>query len=151
MTLSGSAGWTNNGGVGVTNPGAILLQAAASLTQPILAKGQNKANLEIAKAQQEEAKVSFKQKVLDAGNEVNNALKKYQSSQNMILLEEQQIDKLKQTVNDTEAQMKYGSTNYLQVIVSRQSLLSAQLNVLTDKYNKIESYIILFQALGGGM
>lgn len=151
LTLSGSAGWTNNGGVGVTNPGAILLQAAASLTQPILAKGQNKANLEIAKAQQEEAKVSFKQKVLDAGNEVNNALKKYQSSQNMILLEEQQIDKLKQTVNDTEAQMKYGSTNYLQVIVSRQSLLSAQLNVLTDKYNKIESYIILFQALGGGM
>jgi multidrug efflux system outer membrane protein len=151
LTLSGSAGWTNSGGVGVSNPGALLLQAAGSLIQPILNNGQNRANLEIAKAQQEEAKIKFRQTVLDAGNEVNNALKNYQTSTNMIRLESQQIEKLKQTLGDTEAQMKYGSTNYLQVIVARQSLLSAQLNVLSDRYNEIDSYITLYQALGGGV
>jgi outer membrane protein TolC len=151
LTLSGSAGWTNSGGVGVTNPGALLLQAAGSLVQPILANGQNKANLEIAKAQQEEARIKFRQTVLDAGNEVNNALQSYQTSVNTIKLENQQIDKLKQTLGDTEAQMKYGSVNYLQVIVTRQSLLSAQLSKLSDRYSEIDSYIVLYQALGGGV
>ena len=151
LTMSGSAGWTNSGGVGVTNPGALLLQAAGSLVQPILANGQNRANLEISKAQQEEARIKFRQTVLDAGNEVNNALQSYQTSTNMIRLESQQIDKLKQTLDDTEAQMKYGSVNYLQVIVARQSLLSAQLSKLSDRYSEIDSYIALYQALGGGV
>jgi multidrug efflux system outer membrane protein len=47
--------------------------------------------------------------------------------------------------------MKYGSVNYLQVIVARQSLLTSQLNVLSDRYNEIDSYISLYQALGGGV
>ena len=74
ITLSGSAGWTNSGGAAVANPGAWLLQAVGSLVQPLFNRGQNLANLKIAKAQQEEAVLQFRQSLLDAGNEVNNAL-----------------------------------------------------------------------------
>lgn len=151
LTLSGSAGWTNNGGSGITNPGALLLQAAGSLMQPIFNNGQNRANLEISKARQEEAKITFKQMVLDAGNEVNNALVNLQTSERLVQLGKQQIEKLEQTLSDTQSLMEYSSTNYLQVIVARQSLLSAQLNLLSDQYDKVNSYVDLFQALGGGM
>ena len=41
ITLSGSAGWTNNGGAAITNPGAWLLQAVGSLVQPLFNRGQN--------------------------------------------------------------------------------------------------------------
>ena len=46
ITLTGSAGWTNNGGL-IVNPGKILLNAVGQLTQPIFARGQLKANLKI--------------------------------------------------------------------------------------------------------
>ena len=50
-----------------------------SLTQPLFNKGANIAQLKIAKAQQEEAKLSFQQSLLNAGSEVNEALVKYQT------------------------------------------------------------------------
>lgn len=88
LTLSGSAGWTNNGGI-VVNPGKLLLQAAASLTQPLLSQCQNEANLKIAKAQQQEAAISWQQAVLDAGNAVNDNLQGWQSATARIEKEKQ--------------------------------------------------------------
>ena len=80
ITLSSSAGWTNGVGEVVMNPGKLLLSAVGSLTQPLFNKGQNIARLKIAKAQQEEAKLSFTQTLLNAGAEVNNALKQNQTA-----------------------------------------------------------------------
>ena len=41
-------------------------------------------------------------------------------------------------------------TNYLQVLTARQSLLSAQLAVASDRYDEIQGVIELYHALGGG-
>ena len=80
ITLSDTAGWTNSGGTAITNPGAWLLQAVGSLVQLLFQRGENLANLKIAKAQQEEALWQFRQSLLDAGNEVNNALTQWQTA-----------------------------------------------------------------------
>lgn len=69
ITLSGSAGWTNNSGADIANPGDWLLSAVGSLVQPLFNKGRNIANLKIAKAQQQQAQITFAQKLLDAGAE----------------------------------------------------------------------------------
>jgi len=82
---------------------------------------------------------------------VNNALKKWQISRNEIQIENQQIAKLQQTLKATQMKMKYGTVNSLQVIVALQSLLSAQLSILSDKYSELEGYINLYQSLGGGL
>ena len=39
ITLSGSAGWTNNVGSMIVNPGKFLASAVGSLTQPLFARG----------------------------------------------------------------------------------------------------------------
>lgn len=151
ITLSGSAGWTNSGGAAVTNPGAWLLQAVGSLVQPLFNRGQNLANLKIAKAQQEEAVLQFRQSLLDAGNEVNNALAQCQTARERIRLDNGQVEQLTITLGDTELLMENSAdTNYLQVLTARQSLLSAQLAVATDRYDEIQGVIELYHALGGG-
>lgn len=137
ITLSGSAGWTNSGGAAITNPGAWLLQAVGSLVQPLFNRGQNIANLKIAKAQQEEAVLAFKQSLLDAGQEVNNALIQWQTAREQILLDMEQVKQLETTVSDTRLLMQYGTVNYLQVLTARQSLLSAQLTLASDRYSEI--------------
>lgn len=151
ITLSGSAGWTNSGGQMITNPGSWLLQAVGSLVQPLFNRGNNIANLKIAKAQQEEALYSFKQALLDAGNDVNNALTQYQTARERILLGDEQIAHLETTVNDTKLLMQYGTTNYIEVLTARQSLLSARLTQASNQYDQIEGIISLYHALGGGL
>ncbi|MGM9694065.1 MAG: TolC family protein, partial [Alloprevotella sp.] len=54
LTLSGTVGWTNNGGAGVSNPGAILLSAAAGVVQPLFRRGELKKELRVAQLQREE-------------------------------------------------------------------------------------------------
>lgn len=150
VTLSGSAGWTNSGGAAIANPGAWLLQAVGSLVQPLFSQGRLKAGLQVAKAQQEEAVVAFRRSLLDAGTEVNNAMAAWQTLNRKVELQERQIGALRQAVSDTEATMRHGSANYLQVVVARQSLLQAQLDALADRYSRMESVVTLYKALGGG-
>ena len=52
ITLSGTLGWTNNGGGVITNPGQWLLNVIGSLTQPLFKRGVNIDNLNIAKSRQ---------------------------------------------------------------------------------------------------
>lgn len=150
ITLSGSAGWTNAAGAAISNPGQWLLSAVGSLVQPIFNRGKNIANLKIAKAQQEEALLTFQQSLLDAGAEVNNALVQWQSARERITLDERQTISLRSALRSSELLMQHSSQNYLEVLTARQSLLQAELNVASDQFDEIQGIINLYHALGGG-
>lgn len=121
-----------------------------SLVQPIFNKGKNIANLKIAKAQQEEALLTFRQSLLDAGTEVNDALVQWQTARKRIELDRQQAASLKSALKSSELLMKHSSQNYLEVITARQSLIQAELNIVTDSFDEIQGVINLYHALGGG-
>ena len=150
ITLSGSAGWTIGAGAAFTNPGQWLLCAVGSLVQPLFNRGKNIANLKIAKAQQEEALLTFQQSLLDAGAEVNDALVQWQTARKRIQLDEQQCTSLQSALRSSELLMQYSSQNYLEVITARQALLQAELNTATDRFDEIQGVINLYHALGGG-
>ena len=151
ITLSGSAGWTNNNGGMVLNPGKWLLNAVGSLTQPLFNNGRNIANLKVAKARQEEASLLFQQSLLDAGKEVNDALIQWQTACQRILIGAEQIAALKEAVRKTELLMRHTSTNYLEALIARQNLLEAQQTAAQDQFDKIQGVINLYHALGGGL
>lgn len=150
ITLSGSAGWTNAAGAAITNPGQWLFTAVGSLVQPLFNRGRNIANLRIAKAQQEEALLSFRQSLLDAGTDVNNALIQWQTARQRQQIDQQQILSLESTVRSSELLMQYSSQNYLEVLTARQTLLQAELTAVSDRFDEIQSVINLYHALGGG-
>ena len=150
ITLSGSAGWTNEAGTMIVNPGKFLASAIGSLTQPLFNRGQNIANLKIAKAQQEEAELSFQQTLLSAGSEVNDALTAYQTSRDKADFYEKQIAFLHRAEQSTALKMDYGNTTYLEVLTARQTLLSAELEQVANRFAELQSVVNLYQALGGG-
>ena len=150
ITLSGSAGWTNAAGAVLTNPGQWLLSAVASLVQPLFNRGKNIANLKIAKAQQDEALLTFQQSLLDAGAEVNDALVQWQAARKRIQLDERQCASLQSALRSSELLMRHSSQNYLEVITARQALLQAELDTATDRFDEIQGVINLYHALGGG-
>ena len=150
ITLSGSAGWTNSLGDLITNPGKFVASALASLTEPLFNRGTLIARRRIAKAQQEEALLAFRQKLLDAGTEVNDALVSYQTSKKKKDNYEQQIDALEKAFSSTALLMEHGNTTYLEVLTAHQTLLNARLSQTANCFKEIQSLINLYQALGGG-
>lgn len=150
ITLSGNAGWTNSAGSLIVNPGKFLAQAIGSLTQPLFNRGQNIAQLKIAKAQQEEAQLAFQQTLLNAGTEVNDALTAYQTATAKAALYEDQISSLQTALHSTKLLMQHGNTTYLEVLTAQQTLLSAQLQQTANRFTCTQSLITLYQALGGG-
>ena len=151
LVISGSAGWTNSAGSVIVNPGKILASAVASLTQPIFGRGANIAQLKIAKAQQEEALIAFQQSILNAGSEVSNALVQYQTAEEKLAQRKEQIKSHEKSVKYTQDLLFLDSSHtYLEVLTAQQSLLSAQLSEVSDNFQRMQSVINLYHALGGG-
>lgn len=146
LTLSGTAGWTNSSGM-IVNPGKMLFEAIASLTQPIFQNGRLKADLAIKKSQQEEARLQFQQALLNAGVEVNNALAQVQTYNDKSSLLDSQVKSLERTVKSTRLLQQNGSSNYLEVLTAQENLLSAQMSRLQNQYNKVAALIALYQAM----
>jgi NodT family efflux transporter outer membrane factor (OMF) lipoprotein len=150
LTLSGSLGWTSGNGSIVLDPGSLITNLVASLAQPIFDRHANKARLQAAKAQHEQAAYLFRQSLLDAGVEVNNALTMWQTAQKRVELGKKQIVSLQAAVWNTQLLMKHGNADYLEVLTAQKNLLQAELTEASDRLDEIKSVINLYQALGGG-
>ena len=150
LTISASGAYTNSGGMGITNPGKILLSAVGSLTQPIFMKGQLRAGLSVAEDQYKQALNTWQSSVLSAGSEVSNALVLYSASDAKSKLEQKRIAVLKKNVEDTRNLMASAGATYLEVITAQSNLLNAQLNQVQDDFSKMQAVVNLYYALGGG-
>ncbi|MBQ4548851.1 MAG: TolC family protein [Bacteroidales bacterium] len=146
ITLNGTAGWSGVSG----NPGDFIFNAVGSLMQPIFNQGKNKARLKISESQRQEALLNFKQTLLDAGTEANNALISWQTARKRLDSDKLQIVYLKGAVMNTQLLMKNGQADYLEVLTAQKNLLQAELTGTNDKYLEIQSVITLYHALGGG-
>ena len=147
ITLNGNAGWSGISG----NPGDWIFNAVASLVQPIFNKGKNKARLTISESQRQEALLNFRQTLLDAGTEANNALISWQTARKRLDSDKLQIMYLKGAVFNTQLLMKNGQATYIEVLSAQKNLLQAELTETNDKYLEIQSVITLYHALGGGL
>ncbi len=147
ITLSGNAGWS---GV-IGDPGDWIFNAVGSLMQPIFNQGKNKARVKISEAQRQEALLNFKQTLLDAGTEANNALISWQTARKRLDSDKLQIMYLKGAVYNTQLLMKNGQATYIEVLTAQKNLLQAELTETNDKYIEIQSVISLYHALGGGL
>lgn len=147
ITLNGTAGWSGVSG----NPGDFIFNAVGSLMQPIFNQGKNKARMKVNELQQQEALLNFKQTLLDAGTEANNALVSWQTARKRLDSDKLQIMYLKGAVMNTQLLMKNGQADYLEVLTAQKNLLQAELTESTDKYMEIQSVITLYHALGGGL
>lgn len=151
ITLTGTAGWTNGSNVSVTNPAVFMMQALASLTQPIFNRGKLIANLKVTKAEEKIAQMNYQQTILEAGKEVSDALFLYDSQLKKLESDKVRVEELQKAVTSSEQLFQYStSVTYLDLLTARQSLLSAQLSEVSDNFQRMQAVIDLYSAVGGG-
>ena len=150
ITLTGTAGWTNSAGSMVVDPGKLLLSAVGGLTQPIFARGRLNANLKISKLTEEDLQKQYVQTVIDAGNEVNEALADCQAAREKHQYYHRQVQVLHEAYKGTHELMDNGKASYIEVLTAQESLLNAQLGEVANMYDGTQAVIELYIALGGG-
>jgi len=148
VTIGGSAAFTNQNGT--INPGKWLTSVFGSLMQPIFQRGALTANLKVSKLQYEQAFNNWQNAILKAGNEVSNALVNYNGYDENSKLEAQRVEVLTKNVEDTRALYKSSGSSYLEVLTAQTQLLNARLKQVTNDFNKMQSVVSLYTALGGG-
>jgi outer membrane protein TolC len=150
ITLSGAAGWTNSAGGLIVDPGKILLNAVGQLTQPIFARGKLIANKKIAKLTEEDLQKKYVQMVIDAGNQVNEAMADCMAARQKHIYLQRQVTVLHEAYTGTHELMDNGKASYLEVLKAQESLLDAQLSSAMNMYDAAQAVIALYIALGGG-
>ena len=148
ITLTGELGWSNNGGY--VNPGKLLLQLVGQLSQPIFARGQINANYKTAQLTEENLKKKYVQAIVDAGNQVNEAIADCRAARENHEYYHRQVEVLHEAYIGTHELMDNGKAQYLEVLTAQESLLNAQLNEASNMYNGAQALISLYVALGGG-
>ena len=150
ITLNAEAGWTNSAGGLIVNPGKLLLGLVGQLTQPIFARGQLKANLKISQLTQQDLQKKYVQTIIDAGNQVCEALADCEASREKAAYYQRQVQVLFDAYVGTHELMDNGKATYIEVLAAQEDLLSSQLNDALNMYKGTQAVIALYIALGGG-
>ena len=132
------------------NPDSWFATFVGGLAQPIFNQRKIKTQYEVAKAQQEQALLNFKQVLLTAGGEVSNALYAYHAETEKFEYRQKEVEALRNAETNSEELLKNGYANYLDLLTARQSALNAELNVIDSKLQQLLTVVDLYEALGGG-
>jgi NodT family efflux transporter outer membrane factor (OMF) lipoprotein len=151
LTITSRGGLTETSLDALFSAPVVFWSVTGSLLQPIFNYGLNLQRLRSAHADLEESQASFRRIVLNAGAEVTNAMRSYESATDKIFIRARQIEYLEKAVEYTTELLKYTSnTSYIDVLTSEVNLLSAQLASVNDKLEQLQSIVTLYQSLGGG-
>jgi multidrug efflux system outer membrane protein len=131
-------------------PGAWFYTAAASLTQPILDGGLLEGQLEVQLAIRKQLLQAYRKAVLSAFADVEKALVAVEQT---TLQEQYQRDVVRASrtaFNLSEQQLREGTANLVNLLQVEQTLFQAEDTLATDQLARLQAYVSLFQALGGG-
>lgn len=147
---------TANGGLQALSAGdlfdtnSLFATIVGGLTQPIFQKRQIRTQYEVAEAQQEQARLQFRQAYLTATKEVADALYNYEAASDKIEVKEKEYNSYSTATEYSEELLTYGLANYLEVLTARENALNSRLDLINAKYSQLNSMVDLYQALGGG-
>ena len=139
LNISATGQFTNSLGGGAINPGIMIGNAVASLSQPIFSNGRIRAQYKISKAEMEVATNNFKQAIIAAGNEVNTAMVELKGAEDQKELIGKQVTSLETALEATQKLYALSSTNYLNVITAQNSLLTAQMSQIKNRMDAINA------------
>ena len=122
----------------------------AQVSQPIFTGGALRGTLRLAKSENEQALIAYRQTIQRAFGEVSDALTGYEKLHQVRLRQQDTVSDLEETVRISTLRYKGGTTTYLEVLDGQRSLYSAELTLAASRGDEYRSLVQLYKALGGG-
>jgi outer membrane protein TolC len=120
-----------------------------SINIPLLDPGV-RAHVKTTEAQTTVAEQQYRQTVMGAFEEVENALVNLDSHKKQRVELQQEVERLSVVNAQIQSQLREGMISQLDVFETERTLLQAQLDLLTNHQQILSDTVLLYKALGGG-
>jgi outer membrane protein, multidrug efflux system len=131
-------------------PGAAIASLVGGLTQPIFDGGTLRGQLEQAKGSQDELLANYRNAILQAYTDVDNALTAYQYATEQERLQAQTVAVARRSAEIARAQQNAGTVDILTVLNLQTTLFNALDNLVQARLARVQALLSLYKALGGG-
>lgn len=153
IALTGSAGGSfgrSSAFSGLMSSQLGIWAYGVQVSQPLFTGGALTGNLKLAKSQNEQALISYRQTIQRAFGDVSDALIGYEKFHQVRVRQENTVADLQESVRLSNMRYKGGTTTYLEVLDGQRSLFSAELTLAQARGTEFQSLVQLYRALGGG-
>ena len=150
FTLNASAGLQSLQFSDFFSVNSFFYNALGGFTQPVFNRRALRTQKEVAQGQQEQARLEFEQVLLNAGQEVSNALYSLSMFEQRLAIKEKEFNAYQEAFEYSEDLLKNGLADYLEVLNAQENVLNTELDVVTNKLQVLQSSVELYRALGGG-
>jgi NodT family efflux transporter outer membrane factor (OMF) lipoprotein len=129
---------------------SLQYMAGPSLTVPLFEGGKLTSQLELTKAQQQEAAIAYHKAVLQAWHDVVNALIAFRTEQERRSRLASQIEHSQEALTLARARYNDGVADFTTVLDTARTVLQAQEQHVQSTVNVSTDLVQLYKALGGG-
>lgn len=133
----------------LTNP-AEMWQYGFTAVQTIFDAGRIRYLVKEAQAVRDEALYTYRQTILNAFREVNDALIDTEKNQELVIEHQRQVKVLGDYLHLAKLRYEEGEIDYLNVLDAERSLFNAQLDAVQAQAENFGAVVQLYGALGGG-
>ncbi len=150
FALKGSVGLESHSVSSFFDSSSIVWTAAAPIHWNIFTGGRVLDDVKVKEAQRDQAILNYRQSVLDALEEVENALVSYHESRVRQGYLVQAIDGTETSVELVTIQYENGLTDFDNVLNMQRTLYLQEHKLITSHVESLRSVVALYKALGGG-
>jgi multidrug efflux system outer membrane protein len=150
VRLTGAAGFESLDVDSLFNWESRLWSLGPSITLPLFQGGRNRANLRRSKAVFEENAAGYRQRVLVAFKEVQDALTGARLLSRQAEAQERSLASARRTADISDARYRAGLVSYLEVVESERTALTAERDSARLTGQRLLTSVQLIKALGGG-
>jgi len=155
FSLTGSIGLVA-GGAGNSDFGdlfssdALTFSIGPSFVWPFLNYGRIRNNVRVQDARLQQALVNYREVVLQAAREAEDAMVSLNGSQIQTEILTQTVESAARSNSLSLLRYKEGFSDYQRVLDSQQSLFAQQQRLITERGKSVNSLVELYKSLGGG-
>lgn len=131
-------------------PSSLAYSVIGGFVGPVINRGLVKAEYSKASAMQKEALNNYESTLNKSVLEVSQQIKTIEQLKEMFYAKEIEASTLKSSIETATDLFKTGRANYLDILLSRQNALRANMELIDIKKQQFISTVNLYRALGGG-
>ena len=150
IKLTGAAGFESEDAGAVFDWPSRFWQIGPSVSLPIFEGGRNTANLRLARSRYDEGVARYRQQVLVAFQDVENALADLRTLAAQAKAQNESVDAARRTLQLSQDQYQKGANTLLDVVDAERTLLSYEQTAVQLQGQRLQATVQLIKALGGG-
>ena len=150
LSLTGLLGAVSTAASEFFTAGARTAAVAAGVSGPLFTFGGIRGQVDTAEAGQRLATVFYRQTILNAFRETNDALYGAQKTREQYEALARRVDALRDYARLSRARFDGGAASYLEVLYAENELFTGELNAVSSNVQRYAQLIAVYQALGGG-